>query len=95
MIEWEGRPDTVVYYKPYVLAFDSRFIEIRDTSRRGKLVQIIRGNNIRCTYDGQGLPSSDTHARSRGGEGGQEGLPHLVMRESNVDRLYELSLKMG
>lgn len=94
MIEWEGRPDTVVYCRPCILAFDSRFIEIRDTSRRGKLVQIIRGNNIRCTYDGQGLPSSEMEVRMGGSVEAEERLPHFVMRENNVDRLYELAPRM-
>lgn len=95
LIEWEGRPDTVVYCAPYILAFDSRFIEIRDISRRGKLVQIIRGTNIRCTYDGQGLPSTDMEARAGGAVNTEERLPHFVMRENNVDRLYELAPKLG
>lgn len=90
MIEWEGRPDTVVYCAPYILAFDSRFIEVRDVSRRGKLVQIIRGSNIRCTYDGQGLPSSEMEIRMGGSVHFEERVPHIVMRENNVDRLYEL-----
>jgi hypothetical protein len=90
MIEWEGRPDTVVYCRPYVLAFDTRFIEVRDTSQRGKLVQIIRGLNIRCTYDGQGLPSAELEVRHGGSVEAEERLPHFVMRENNVEKLYEL-----
>lgn len=90
IIEWEGRADTVVFYNPYILAFDSRFIEVRDVSQNGKLVQLVRGTQIRCTFDGQGIAAqSFTQDKNQPHE---ELLPHVVMREDNVDRLYELVL---
>ncbi|EPQ31558.1 uncharacterized protein PFL1_00891 [Pseudozyma flocculosa PF-1] len=46
IIEWEGYPKDVAFAGRYVLAFDSRFIEVRDT-QSGQLVQVIRGNDIR------------------------------------------------
>lgn len=93
MIEWEGRPDSVVYLSPYVLAFDTRFIEVRDTTQRGKLVQFINGANIRCCYDGQGLPSSDTNVRlGMPLKEPEERKPHLVMRDGKVDKVYEIAL---
>lgn len=93
IIEWEGRPDTVVFHKPYVLAFDARFVEVRDTSQSGKLVQLIKGTQIRCTYDGQSVSSvsQGEDRQYRKSANPDEALPHLVMRESNIDRLYELA----
>lgn len=90
-IDWEGRPDTVVYCKPYILAFDARFVEIRDTSQRGKLIQIIRGHGIRCTYDGQGLPSIEMDVKQGGVREPLERLPHIAMMVNNVEKLYELA----
>ena len=60
-IEWEGTAERVAYHPPYVLLFDSRFIEIRHVET-GRLVQIIPGNDIRCIWDGRGsgLPPVQT-----------------------------------
>ena len=52
-IEWEGKAERVAWHSCYVLLFNSRFIEIRDIES-GRLVQIIHGNDIRCTWDGRG-----------------------------------------
>jgi len=46
IIEWEGTPHSVAFRAPYVLAFDTRFVEIRD-SASGQLVQLIRANDLR------------------------------------------------
>jgi hypothetical protein len=50
-IEWEGTADHVAWHPPYVLIFKSHSIEVRlvDT---GKLCQIIRGQDLQCTWDG-------------------------------------------
>ncbi|KAJ3511512.1 hypothetical protein NMY22_g15624 [Coprinellus aureogranulatus] len=52
-IEWEGNAERVALHAPYILLFDSRFIEIRhiDTCR---LAQIFPGTEIRCIWDGRG-----------------------------------------
>ncbi|KAJ3755422.1 Dbl-like domain-containing protein [Lentinula raphanica] len=55
-IEWEGNAERVAVHTPYVLLFDSRFIEIRHLET-GRLVQIIPGNDIRCIWDGRGISS--------------------------------------
>ncbi|KAJ3776382.1 CNH domain-containing protein [Lentinula raphanica] len=55
-IEWEGNAERVAVHAPYVLLFDSRFIEIRHLET-GRLVQIIPGNDIRCIWDGRGISS--------------------------------------
>jgi hypothetical protein len=57
-IEWEGTAEHVAWHPPYVLVFNSRFIEVRHIGA-GRLCQTIRGNDIRCTsqWDGcTGLP---------------------------------------
>ncbi|KAI8091144.1 CNH domain-containing protein [Gilbertella persicaria] len=45
-MEWEGIPQTVAYYYPYVIGFDANFIEVRHVET-GKLIQIILGDNMR------------------------------------------------
>ncbi|KAI9281061.1 CNH domain-containing protein [Sporodiniella umbellata] len=47
IIEWEGIPQSVVFYYPYVVGFDTRFIEIRHVET-GELVQILAGTHMRC-----------------------------------------------
>ncbi|KAI0358188.1 Dbl-like domain-containing protein [Trametes cingulata] len=53
-IEWEGTAEHVAWHPPYVLLFDSRFIEIRHVET-GRLAQIIPGNDVRCIWDGRGV----------------------------------------
>lgn len=66
VIEWEGTAERVAFHPPYVVIFDSRFIEIRHIDK-GQLVQIIRGTDIRCLWDGRG---SSTPAVATPGPGG-------------------------
>ncbi|KAG2210516.1 hypothetical protein INT47_002458 [Mucor saturninus] len=47
VIHWEGHPTAFAFQYPYILAFDSSFIEIRHINS-GDLTQVIPGNNIRC-----------------------------------------------
>ncbi|KAF9525947.1 Dbl domain-containing protein [Crepidotus variabilis] len=54
IIEWEGTADRVAMHAPYILLFDTRFIEIRQVET-GRLVQIIPGTDIRCVWDGRTL----------------------------------------
>lgn len=56
-IEWEGTAERVAFHQPYILLFDSRFIEIRHVTT-GRLAQIIPGTDVRCTWDGRGGYSS-------------------------------------
>ena len=53
VIEWEGTAEKVAFHPPYILIFDQRFIEIRHIEK-GRLVQIIRGTDVRCLWDGRG-----------------------------------------
>ncbi|KAF8603877.1 CNH-domain-containing protein [Ceratobasidium sp. AG-I] len=48
-IYWEGTPTAFALHYPYVMAFDPTFIEIRHVEDGG-LVQVIRGNNLRCLF---------------------------------------------
>jgi RHO1 GDP-GTP exchange protein 1/2 len=53
LIEWEGTAECVAWHPPYVLIFDSRFIEVR-TVETGRLCQIIQGEDVRMVWDGRG-----------------------------------------
>ncbi|KAI8342756.1 CNH domain-containing protein [Chlamydoabsidia padenii] len=46
-MRWEGNPTAFAFRYPYLVAFDTSFIEIRHIDT-GHLVQVIPGNNIRC-----------------------------------------------
>ncbi|KAI8070978.1 hypothetical protein BC940DRAFT_325456 [Gongronella butleri] len=46
-IAWEGTPQAIAFYYPYIVAFDHAFIEIRHVET-GELVQIIAGVQMRC-----------------------------------------------
>lgn len=50
-IEWEGVAERAAYRDPYVLLFSSGFVEVRDAVS-GRLEQIIRGDSIRCIWEG-------------------------------------------
>ena len=56
IIEWEGYPKDVAISGRFILAFDSRFVEVRD-SQSGQLVQVIRGSDMRY-ISGSGTLSS-------------------------------------
>jgi hypothetical protein len=53
LIEWEGTAERVAWHPPYVLIFDTRFIEVR-TVETGRLCQIIQGEDMRAIWDGRG-----------------------------------------
>ncbi|KAJ3795639.1 Dbl-like domain-containing protein [Lentinula aff. detonsa] len=60
-IEWEGTAERVALHPPYILLFDTRFIEVRHV-QTGRLVQIIPGHDVRCLWDGRGvnIPAAQT-----------------------------------
>ncbi|KAI0091606.1 Dbl-like domain-containing protein [Irpex rosettiformis] len=70
-IEWEGTAERVACHPPYVLLFDSRFIEVREITT-GRLCQIIPGNDMRCIWDGRGTTSNPP--ATPGPDGWQEGM---------------------
>ncbi|KAF9074529.1 CNH domain-containing protein [Rhodocollybia butyracea] len=57
IIEWEGTADSVAVHAPYIVLFNSSFIEVRRLET-GHPVQIIRGHDIRCIWDGRNVISS-------------------------------------
>ena len=64
-IEWEGTAERVAMHWPYILLFDSRFIEVRHVST-GLLAQIIPGNEIRCIWDGRGTSATAAATAAEG-----------------------------
>lgn len=87
-IEWEGTAEHVAWHPPYVLLFDSRFIEIRHVET-GRLAQIISGNDMRCIWDGRG--SNSVTPATPGAEGWHEGVSqeprvHGVMNVPDTNR---------
>lgn len=88
LIEWEGTAERAACHPPYVLLFDTRFIEIRHIDT-GRLAQIIHGTEIRCIWDGRG--SSAPQVASPGPNGwqenpSQEARVHAVMKASEPPR---------
>ncbi|KDR80795.1 hypothetical protein GALMADRAFT_60733 [Galerina marginata CBS 339.88] len=82
-IEWEGTAERVAFHSPYILLFDSRFIEVRHVET-GRLVQIIPGNEVRCTWDGRGVSTQvTTPPIDSGDEGVQEAQVHFVMNSTD------------
>ncbi|KAF9582187.1 RHO1 GDP-GTP exchange protein 2 [Lunasporangiospora selenospora] len=49
LIEWEGCPESFAMVYPYVIAFESRLIEVRHI-HTGQLEQLILGEDIRLLY---------------------------------------------
>jgi hypothetical protein len=79
-IEWEGTAERAALHSPYILLFDTRFIEIRHVES-GKLVQIIPGQDVRCIWEGRAANPRQSQA---GGYDGyddmiQEAQVHCVM----------------
>ncbi|KAI0641008.1 CNH-domain-containing protein [Trametes meyenii] len=53
-IEWEGLAMQAAWHAPYVLLFNSSFVEVRHVES-GRLAQIITGKDIHCLWDGRGV----------------------------------------
>ena len=72
-------------HSPYILLFDSRFIEIRHIET-GRLAQIISGNDIRCIWDGRGIGSnvSATPVDGRNSDNMQDAQVHAVMTNTEL-----------
>lgn len=58
IIDWEGKADRVAMHTPYILLFDTRFIEVRHIVT-GHLVQIIPGSEVRCVWDGRAIEGAN------------------------------------
>ena len=83
-IDWEGKAARVALHHPYILLFDSRFIEVRHVET-GHLAQIIPGNDVRCLWDGRGL-NTDVATPGPGSvdHPSQEARVHAVMIDPNI-----------
>lgn len=64
-VEWEGVAECVSYHHPYVLLFSRGFVEIRHAVT-GRLEQIIRGNSVRCVWEGGGTLVDDPNTGQSG-----------------------------
>ncbi|KAL1707909.1 CNH domain-containing protein [Schizophyllum commune] len=85
-IEWEGTAQSVAFHPPYVLLFDSRFIEIRHVET-ARLCQIITGNDVRCIWDGRGsgdLAKQIRENRIEDDNEVQEAQVHAVMNSTET-----------
>lgn len=79
-VEWEGTAERVAFHPPYILLFDSRFIEIRHVET-GRLVQIIPGSDVRCIWDGRRVSTSAISPEH--GHDSQEAQVHFVMNATD------------
>ena len=59
VMEFVGKGVTVAMYGPYVLVFDSDFVEIRN-AQNGRLRQVISGRDVRCLDIGTDGPKGRT-----------------------------------
>jgi RHO1 GDP-GTP exchange protein 1/2 len=85
-IEWEGTAEHVAWHPPYILIFDSRFIEVRHVET-GRLCQIISGHDLRCIWDGRGASISPPAPGPNGNweeAPSQEARVHGVMRAEDA-----------
>jgi len=48
-VQWEGHPTAFALRRPFVLAFEPTFVEIRHVES-GALMQIVQMNNMRCIF---------------------------------------------
>ncbi|RXW18071.1 hypothetical protein EST38_g7779 [Candolleomyces aberdarensis] len=84
VIEWEGKANRVALHAPYILLFNTSFIEIRKFDT-GQLSQIFPGTEIQCVWDGRGAGSIAT--ASTEGTVNREPLVHAVM---NLEKLPDV-----
>ncbi|KAI5843398.1 CNH domain-containing protein [Morchella snyderi] len=59
IMEFVGKAKSVAIYGPYILVFDSDFVEIRN-AENGRLRQVIAGRDCRCIDDAQSGGSAGT-----------------------------------
>ena len=55
IIEWEGAAKQAVLRLPYIILFDSTFVEVRNLETGG-LVQVLTGAGIECIWAESDLP---------------------------------------
>ena len=84
-------PDSALHY-PYVLAFESTFVEIRHVET-GNMVQIIQGNNLRCLF--ADTPPSTTNSANMYYNPYQQGYGQNQYGSPQVDQYGRPSLQNG
>ena len=52
-MEFVGKAKAATVYGPYILLFDSDFVEVRN-AQNGRLRQVISGRDVKCLDDGFG-----------------------------------------
>jgi hypothetical protein len=85
IIEWEGTAEHVAWHPPYILIFNSRFIEVRHVET-GRLCQVIPGRDLRCTWDGRGVTLGPNGAWE--GSPSQEARVHGVMYVDDTSQVH-------
>ncbi|GBE84474.1 Rho1 guanine nucleotide exchange factor 1 [Sparassis crispa] len=87
MIEWEGTAECAAHLPPYILLFNTNFIEVRHL-QTGCLAQILPGDGLRCLCDGR-----DRIASYRGGmppppcvHGVMNSEPDIIVRSGVEER---------
>ncbi len=53
IMEFVGKAKAATVYGPYILLFDSDFVEVRN-AQNGRLRQVIAGRDVKCLDDGLG-----------------------------------------
>jgi hypothetical protein len=79
--------ESAAYYPPYILAFNPRFIEIREVES-GRLVQAIKGQDIKCLWSG-GNSGRLTSKEEMGDAQKRDLHIHVTMRTEDVDHRDE------
>ncbi|EIW75246.1 hypothetical protein CONPUDRAFT_85508 [Coniophora puteana RWD-64-598 SS2] len=82
-IEWEGTAERAALHWPYILLFDSRFVEVRHITT-GLLAQILQGTEIRCVWDGRGT-SVNLNKESETSNEGMNLEPHIHIVMNNLE----------
>lgn len=86
IIEWEGFPKQVAFSGNYVLAFDSRFVEVRD-ALTGRLVQIMRGSDLTYVSGNSTVTSSSSESAQLAALDAEANPVILTKRERVVGRI--------
>ena len=94
IIEWEGRADRVAILAPYVLLFDTQFIEIRHIET-GRLAQIISGTDMRCVWDGRSLDNGEAIVAPEGTEERMYQEPRVHVVTTMGESAMQLGLPTG
>lgn len=82
-MEFVGKAKACAHYPPYVLLFDSDFVEIRNADN-GRLRQVISGRDVRCLDNGQG-----------GGSAGQRTIKLAMVHPAAESRQLVLELLLN